>query len=66
MLDKLASAGSDAAKSIVFSGGSGDAKNGVDDNDEEFDFADLKVEPMTQKQSKTMQQFFDNLDPQVT
>ena len=67
MLDKLALAGSDAAKSIVFSGSGGGsvAKNRVPDNAEDFDFVDLKVEPMTLKQSKSMQHFFNNLDQQV-
>jgi hypothetical protein len=60
MLDKLTAIGADGARSITFSGNGN--KNGLDEG---FDFTNLSIEPLSQKQTKAMQNFFDNLDPMV-
>lgn len=63
MLDKLTSAGIEGAKTIVFAGSSV-SKNGLG-SDLDKEFSDLRLEPMTVKHSKVMQQFFKNLEVQV-
>ena len=64
MLERLTSAGTEGAKVIVFTGNSVNSgnKNGLGSD---LELSDMRIEPMTMKHSKVMQQFFKNLEVQV-
>ncbi len=68
MLDKLISAGASGAHALVFAG-TGNGWNGNLSEQpqqlKEDDLSDLKVETLTPRHSKTIQQFYKNLDLQV-